>query len=68
MGRKLNRYFVIPGSYYGTPDDRADRWYIVDREAEFLDKRGPGYKTEKEALERAKEMNRLDRLYRNRRR
>lgn len=45
------RLRIERGAYYGTTDDRADRWYIVDRDAEAVDRRGPGHATRREARE-----------------
>ncbi|MEW8957841.1 MAG: hypothetical protein AB2448_01825 [Moorella sp. (in: firmicutes)] len=44
-------YDVVRGAYHGTTDDRADRWYIMDRSSPVIDRRGSGYRTRKEALE-----------------
>ena len=49
------KYYITKGAYYGTTDDRADRWYIVDDSA-VLDRRGEGYRTKQEALEALKAM------------
>lgn len=35
-------YDIVRGAYYGTTDDRADRWYLQDR-SDVVDRRGPGY-------------------------
>jgi hypothetical protein len=34
---------ISRGAYYGTADDRADRWYIDDPAAPSIDRRGPGF-------------------------
>ena len=44
-GYKLRR-----GGFFGTNDNRADRWYILEID-EAADLRGPGFKTKKEALQ-----------------
>lgn len=45
------RFEVVEGSYTGTSDDVAGRWYTVDTEADIIDKRGRGYATREDALE-----------------
>ena len=40
---------IVEGSYTGTTDDRAGRWYVTDAEAGIIDKRGPGFATRGEA-------------------
>jgi hypothetical protein len=45
------RYTTVEGSYVGTSDDVAGRWYIIDREADAIDKRGDGWATRAEAVE-----------------
>ena len=45
----MARYDVIEGSYSGTSDDVAGRWYIVDTTSDALDKRGRGYATRADA-------------------
>lgn len=47
--RKLG-WEVVRGSYYGTCDDRADRWYTQRIDARVVDRRGPGAPTKKAAL------------------
>ena len=47
----MARYELIRGSYTGTSDDVAGRWYLVDRESDIIDKRGPGFATRREALD-----------------
>lgn len=47
----MARYETVRGGYHGTTDDRADRWYVVDTEADIIDKRGPGWATREEALD-----------------
>lgn len=47
----MPRYDVIEGSYTGTSDDVAGRWYIVDTEGDAVDKRGRGYATREDALD-----------------
>jgi len=49
MANKSKRYTVGRGAYYGTPEDRADRWYVEDGESREVDRRGPGYRTRAEA-------------------
>lgn len=46
----MTRYSVVEGSYRGTSDDVAGRWYIVDAEGDAIDKRGRGYATRVDAL------------------
>jgi len=43
------RYDIMRGGYYGTTDDRADRWYTYDAADIIIDKRGPGHATRAEA-------------------
>jgi hypothetical protein len=50
---KKKRFSVSRGSYRGTNDDRADRWYVEDDHSRTVDRRGPGYKTKREALREA---------------
>lgn len=39
------------GAYYGTTDDRADRWYVYRLDTYgAVDRRGPGFATRHEAL------------------
>lgn len=47
----MSRYEIIEGSYTGTSDDVAGRWYIVDREGDIIDKRGRGRATRSEAAD-----------------
>lgn len=43
---------VERGAYYGTTDDRADRWYIDwTPDSPMIDRRGPGYATVQEAID-----------------
>jgi hypothetical protein len=42
-------YSIQRGAYYGTSDDRADRWYIDNQTTTVVDRRGPGYATLAEA-------------------
>ena len=44
-------YYIESGSYVGTTDDRADRWYIGSYASPAVDRRGQGYRTKREALE-----------------
>jgi hypothetical protein len=44
-------YELVRGSYYGTTDDRADRWYIDLDFVTTVDRRGSGYRTKREALD-----------------
>jgi hypothetical protein len=43
-------YQITRGSYRGTSDDRADRWYIETITGP-VDRRGSGYRTRAEALQ-----------------
>lgn len=43
------------GSYVGTTDDRADRWYLAVKGQPFRPY-GFGYRTRREALEAAREI------------
>lgn len=47
--RKLG-YRVRRGSYYGTCDDRADRWYVDHVDSECINHCGPGFPTRADAL------------------
>lgn len=38
------------GAYQGTTDDRLDRWYWYLAGRETIDRRGPGYRTRREAI------------------
>ncbi len=38
-------YIIERGAYQGTTDDRLDRWYARRRDAEIIDRRGPGHPT-----------------------
>lgn len=49
QARKLG-WEVVRGSYYGTCDDRADRWYTQRIGARVVDRRGPGQPTKKAVL------------------
>lgn len=44
-------YSFERGSFYGTCDDRADRWYIDHADDSLRDRRGPGHRTRADALE-----------------
>jgi len=50
QARKLG-YLINRGAYFGTTDDRADRWYIERIDADCVDRCGPGYRTRREALD-----------------
>jgi len=41
-------YYVRKGSYIGTPDDRADRWYVGHADHGFYPW-GKGYRTARDA-------------------
>ena len=43
-------YEIERGAYYGTSDDRADRWYIVPTTG-LAEKSGSGFRTRSEALD-----------------
>jgi hypothetical protein len=43
-------YEITRGAYYGTTDDRADRWYIESIKSREIRRWGAGYPTRKEAL------------------
>jgi hypothetical protein len=47
----MTRFAVQRGNQLSGSDDLADRWYIVDREADAIDKRGRGFATRAEALD-----------------
>ena len=53
---KAKGYELIEGSYEGTTDDRAGRWYIIKSNAGIVDKRGPGYPSKAAALRAAEEL------------
>ena len=38
------------GAYVGATNDRADRWYWDHEDNDCLDRRGPGYRTQRDAL------------------
>ena len=46
---KYHGYRISRGAYQGTCDDRLDRWYIDSIEADYLDRRGAGYRTTRDA-------------------
>jgi hypothetical protein len=52
----MKRFTVVEGSYWGTSDDVAGRWYIVDRDGDIIDKRGRG-QSYRDARAGAKELN-----------
>ncbi|MGI1660143.1 MAG: hypothetical protein ACRKFN_14480 [Desulfitobacterium sp.] len=54
--RLYNGYEINRGSYYGTSDDRADRWYIEHPDANYVYRAGSGYVYKKDAIEAAKEL------------
>jgi hypothetical protein len=57
MKKENKRFTVVEGSYYGNfSDDIAGHWYICDREADIIDKRGMGFR-KREANHIAKLMN-----------
>lgn len=35
-------YRLVEGSYSGTSDDCAGRYYLIHKDADLIDKRGPG--------------------------
>jgi hypothetical protein len=43
-------YSIIEGSYYGTSDDVAGRWYVV-KDMSVINKLGKGHTTKKDALQ-----------------
>lgn len=43
------------GAHIGTTDDRLDRWYWEDNDADCVNRRGPGYATKKDAVEAFRE-------------
>jgi len=45
------RFVPTRGDYVGTTDNRADRWYIDDRESNTIDRRGAGFTTRKKCQE-----------------
>ncbi len=49
----MTQYTARRGSYVGTQDDRADRWYIAVKGQDFRPW-GFGYRTRREALEAAR--------------
>jgi hypothetical protein len=48
-------YEITKGGYYGTTDDRADRWYIDNPDSDIIDRRGSGYCTLTEAKKQVDE-------------
>lgn len=42
---------LVEGAYMDTTDDRLGRWYWDDIYSEFIDRRGPGYASAKDAVE-----------------
>jgi hypothetical protein len=53
---KPTKYYLNEGSFSRTSDDRIGRWYIQNDDNAFSDKRGPGCRTQAEALENLREM------------
>jgi len=59
-------YTLSRGAYSGTTDDRLDRWYIDRIESydsdgvrsNIQDRRGPGYRTQREAKDAINEIER----------
>lgn len=49
QARKLG-WEVVCGSYYGTCDDRADRWHTQRIGTRVVDRPGPGQSTKKAVL------------------
>ena len=47
---RLLGFEIVRGNYVGTPDDRADRWYINQIPGP-VDHRGSGFLTRKSALQ-----------------
>lgn len=50
------RYRVTQGAYSGTSGDCIGRWYIDDTRSSNIDRRGPGYRTKREAEKAAREI------------
>lgn len=48
---KPTDYYINEGSFSGTSDDRLGRWYVQRDADSFSDKRGPGHRTQADALE-----------------
>lgn len=42
-------YIIERGAYQCTTDDRLDRWYAQPVDRDFIDRRGPGFATMREA-------------------
>jgi hypothetical protein len=43
-------YTLSRGAYVGTSDDNARGWYIDPVDSDTWDRRGPGYRTRREAM------------------
>lgn len=50
---KAAGWTIRRGSYHGTTDDRADRWYADRDDGDTLDRRGPGHPTREAAAQSA---------------
>ena len=48
-------HIAVRGSYVGTADDRVDRWYLEHVEMPYVDRRGGGFTTLREAYNTASE-------------
>ena len=53
---KPTEFYLDEGSFTGTSDDRAGRWYIQSDHDDFSDRRGPGCRTQAEALASLREI------------
>ena len=42
---------ILRGGYVDTCDDRIDGWYIDPPDTDYWDRRGPGYRTLRDACE-----------------
>ncbi len=60
--RTVGQYTVGRGAYYGTTDDRADRWYVWPTAGVMIDRRGSGHATMRDAVAYARECNLCDQI------
>jgi hypothetical protein len=59
---KATKYYINEGSFRGTSDDRIGRWYVQSDDTDYSDKRGPGCRTQAEALDQVREIEELEAL------
>lgn len=60
LNGRYTGYSLSRGGFFGTCNDRADRWYIDDDSDTTLDRRGAGYCTRAEALDGFAEQKKIE--------